>query len=249
MQTGSSVARLWDTLVILALIRGASNPQGIAGFDQGSEVSMKVGSGGTASSLSAELVEAAMTEMMTMFDVKNIPQMNGNRHAAFTSIAHGFLASSDRFANSFLGGSGSLAKGVVPEILGFKIMKTNQIPQVEVDADTTFGALQGGGGYGGDLSTIGTGSTANPIVNPTFGGFGEKGAKNNYLVDASDVVGVAWDPKAVVTAFWRRPEAWETFGDAGLNNYLDSVSLGTRQTQGIAPVYHGGCGKFTLDAS
>ena len=240
--SGSSVARLWDSVVMLAALKGAAADDGPALTPGGSTVSIKATD---ANAITSGALETSLPRLLAMFNEKNIPDMQGDdRMLAFNPTIHAVLASSDKWANSFLGGSGSLSEGQVPRILGFRVMSTNQIIAKNITGATKFSEAfdrQYGGRYD-------PAPKPEDLQNPTFSQFGQyANMSNDYTGDNSKVVGVAWHPSAVMTVFWSRAKSWTTLGSQDINNYIDAVALGTNQRSGTQPVYPGACGRIVFD--
>ena len=237
-RVGSSVARMWDVFVLLAVLRGATVAQSIGGFPMGATAEILVGNNNTGDNITTGSLETALPSLQAIFNRNNIPMMSGARMLALNPVVHAILGASSKYANSFLGGSGSVSTGNVSMVQGFEVMSTNQIPAAAITEENKISEVLGTA-YGG------AGSTG---ADPTFKQMGED-PKNTYTGDNSKVVGVAWHPKAVVTGMWRRPEGWSTLDDSSVGKATDGILVGARQRSGTAPFYHPACGRITWKAA
>jgi hypothetical protein len=138
-ELGRALARAMDTNLMqvgLLAARAAANLSD-AGYPGGT-VQTNAGYGTTGATLAGGLFSAAQA-----LDQNNNP--DDDRYVAFKPAQYYLLAQTTQVLNKDWGGSGSYAKGDVPEVAGIKLVKTNQLPTTNV--------VTGPAAYQGNFST------------------------------------------------------------------------------------------------
>lgn len=158
-EIGRALAYAADKNLIRTVIAGARKTTDRYGLTTpttylGSQVDV---SGGDATITAEELV-MAIYKVAQLMDEKNVP-MDG-RYAIFTPEMYYKLITGDGTKigvaiNKDYGGDGSLSRGMVAEVAGIKILKSNHIPTA--DESTNQSALHGAAGIKNDLAGANSG--------------------------------------------------------------------------------------------
>lgn len=158
-EIGRALAYAADKNLIRTVIAGARKTTDRYGLTTpttylGAQVDV---SGGDAT-ITAEDLVMAIYKVAQLMDEKNVP-MDG-RYAIFTPEMYYLLVRGDSSKigvaiNKDYGGDGSLSRGMVAEVAGIRILKSNHIPTA--DESSAQSALHGAAGIKNDLSGADTG--------------------------------------------------------------------------------------------
>jgi hypothetical protein len=146
-QMGVTLANAFDKNVIQEGLLGARAAALISGGNGGTVItnakfklaSGDLGTAGTAATLAekAAAIRDGLFTAATTLDQKNAPK---DRYALFRPAEFYSLFQDTTVLNSLYGSGGNLAKGILPEIAGIKILVSNNLPYT----DLTAAAFHGG---------------------------------------------------------------------------------------------------------
>lgn len=128
-ELGRVLAQTFDKNVAQVMVKAARSASGLTGRPGGSIIDHEN------MATDVNIIRQALAIAAQVMDEKDV--MSSDRFAYFRPAQFYLLAQDTTLLNKEIGGSGSIAQGTMPSVLGLEIVKSNNVPSTNVNTGPT----------------------------------------------------------------------------------------------------------------